>query len=121
MPLPTPSNARNALVVDDTPEQAELVELLLQRLGYAVVTVNTAEAAIVAYAALEPQIAIVDLLLPGIDGWALVTAMKRDVPGCLLLVTSVLELEEYPVVDGVLPKPFSAAELAAVLDRMFAA
>ncbi|WP_382307518.1 response regulator [Herbiconiux sp. UC225_62] len=115
------SPARNALVVDDTPDQAELVELLLERLGYVVVTVNTAEAAIAAYAELEPQLAIVDLLLPGIDGWALVTAMKRDVPECRLLVTSVLGLEEYPVVDGVLPKPFSAADLAAELDRMFAA
>lgn len=118
--MPAPRHNRHALVVDDTPDQAELVELHLTRLGYAVVTVDTAEAAITAYGELEPQIAIIDLLLPGIDGWQLVTAMKRDVPDCLLLVTSVLDLEHYPLVDGVLPKPFTGTDLANKLTTMFA-
>ncbi|MDO9396082.1 MAG: response regulator [Herbiconiux sp.] len=108
-----------ALVVDDSDDQADLLRVHLERLGYDVVVVGTAEAAIVSYRELEPAVAIIDLLLPGIDGWQLVRTMKQEVPHCVLVVTSVLGLEEFPIVDGVLPKPFTAADVATTLAALF--
>jgi CheY-like chemotaxis protein len=117
--IPTPPAPRTALVVDDSEDQGDLLRLHLGRLGYKVTVVGTAEAAISSYHRLAPAVAIVDLLLPGIDGWQLISTMKRDVPECVLVVTSVLSLEEYPLVDGVLPKPFTGADVARVLGALF--
>ncbi|MGD8196084.1 response regulator [Herbiconiux sp. P18] len=110
---------RTALVVDDSDDQGDLLRLHLERLGYQVELVTTAEAAITSYRALMPAVAVIDLLLPGIDGWQLVRTMKADVPDCVLVVTSVLGLEDFPLVDGVLPKPFTARDVARVLGTLF--
>ncbi|WP_066043989.1 response regulator transcription factor [Herbiconiux solani] len=113
------STRRTALVVDDSEDQAELLQHHLERLGYEVTVVGTAEAAITSYHRLAPAVAIIDLLLPGIDGWQLISTMKRDVPDIVLVVTSVLGLEDYPLVDGVLPKPFTARDVARVFGALF--
>ncbi|MCS5713340.1 response regulator [Herbiconiux sp. CPCC 205716] len=116
-----PVTGRIALVVDDSVDQGDLLRLHLERLGYEVALVGTAEAAIESYRRLEPAVAIIDLMLPGIDGWQLVRTMKQEVPECVLIVTSVLGLEDFPIVDGVLPKPFTAADVAATLALLFPA
>jgi CheY-like chemotaxis protein len=110
---------RTALVVDDSDDQGDLLRLHLERLGYDVELVPTAEAAITSYRSLMPAVAIIDLLLPGIDGWQLVRTMKTEAPDCVLVVTSVLGIEEFPLVDGVLPKPFTARDVARVLGALF--
>ncbi|NQX33497.1 response regulator [Herbiconiux sp. VKM Ac-2851] len=120
-PSPAPVTGRTALVVDDSADQGDLLRLHLERLGYEVVLVVTAEAAIESYRRLAPAVAIIDLMLPGIDGWQLVRTMKQEVPDCVLVVTSVLGLEEFPIVDGVLPKPFTAADVAKTLALLFPA
>nr|WP_228508666.1 response regulator [Herbiconiux sp. VKM Ac-1786] len=120
-PSSIPVTGRTALVVDDSADQGDLLRLHLERLGYDVVVVTTAEAAIDSYRRLVPAVAIIDLLLPGIDGWQLVRTMKQEVPDCVLVVTSVLGLEEFPIVDGVLPKPFTAADVARTLTPLFPA
>ncbi len=108
-----------ALVVEDSEDQGDLLRVHLRRLGYEVEVVTTAEAAIDSYRSLTPSVAIIDLLLPGIDGWELVRRMKDEAPDCVLVVTSVLGLEEFPLVDGVLPKPFTAVDVSRVLTESF--
>ena len=103
---------QSALVVDDSEDQGDLLRVHLERLGFAVAVVGTAEAAMEAYRAEAPAVAVVDLLLPGINGWQLVDTMKSEIPGTRLVVTSVLGTEDYPSVDAVLPKPFTFKQVA---------
>jgi DNA-binding response OmpR family regulator len=110
---------RSALIVDDSEDQAHLLQVHLERLGFTVSIAGTAEDAIESYRRIEPAVAVVDLVLPGMDGWQLVDAMKAEVPGSRLVVTSVLGAEEYPTADALLPKPFTFRQVAHTMDSIF--
>ena len=106
----------NVLVVEDSADQAELMRVHLQKAGCDVSLVESAEAAIVAYTHRPFDLAVVDLHLPGMNGWDLVSRIKRDRPGLAIAVTSVLDRKEYPDVRWALPKPFTKAQVRHVVD-----
>jgi CheY-like chemotaxis protein len=114
-----PHEGQSALIVDDSEDQAHLLQAHLERLGFSVSVVGTAEDAIASYRRLEPAVAVVDLLLPGMDGWQLIAAMKADVPASRLIVTSVLDAKDYPEADAVLPKPFTFKQIAQTMRSIF--
>ncbi|MFB2582471.1 response regulator [Herbiconiux sp. P15] len=116
---PAPHAGRSALIVDDSEDQAHLLQVHLERLGFSVSVVGSAEAAMDSYRRIEPTVAVVDLLLPGMNGWQLVEAMKAEVAGSRLVVTSVLDAEDYPAADAVLPKPFTFRQVARTMDTIF--
>lgn len=104
------------LIVEDSVDQAELLRLHLQGAGCDVALVGSAEDAIVAYTDCRFDLAVVDLRLPGMDGWELVRCMQRDRPALPIAVASVLERKDYPDVAWALPKPFTKAQVLHVLD-----
>lgn len=106
-----------ALVVDDSDDQAELLRRYLERAGCRVVTASTAEQALVLLADIRPDIAVIDLLLPGISGEELASRLRKTHPECLLAITSVLDTSAYPEADAVLPKPFTGAQLARIAEQ----
>jgi CheY-like chemotaxis protein len=105
------------LVVEDSDDQRELLRAYFERAGCAVATVKDAEAAISHYLVEAPELAIVDLVLPGMDGWQLVERIRTDVPGCAIAVTSVLDARDFPKADAVLPKPFTRRQVLAALKQ----
>lgn len=109
-------NPVRILVVEDSDDQRDLLRAYFEKAGCAVVTVKNAEEAIPAYQETEPELAVVDLVLPGMDGWALVEKMRADVPGCAIAVTSVLDVRKYPDTQAILPKPFTRAQILRVLE-----
>lgn len=106
-----------ALVVDDSDDQAELLRRYLERAGCRVVTASTAEQALVLLSDIRPDLAIIDLLLPGISGEDLAGRLRKSHPDCLLVITSVLDASRYPEADAVLPKPFTGAQLARIAEQ----
>jgi CheY-like chemotaxis protein len=103
------------LVVEDSEDQRELLRAYLERAGCAVVTAKNAEDAILSYEKDLPELAIVDLVLPGMDGWELVDRLRTDLPNCAIAVTSVLDERRFPEAEAVLPKPFTGAQIVQVL------
>lgn len=117
------------LVVDDEEDILELVEFNLQREGYRVKCVASGEEAIGAVQEHMPQLVILDLMLPGIDGLEVARRLKRDskteqIPIIMLTAKG----EEADVVAGLelgaddyVTKPFSprvlSARVKAVLRR----
>ena len=115
--MTTPSgNPVRVLVVEDSDDQRDLLRTYFEKAGCAVVTVENGEDAIPAYQRIEPELAIIDLVLPGMDGWALVEKMRSDVPDCAIAITSVLESRQYPQAQAILPKPFTRAQILKVLE-----
>ena len=116
-----PSNAadRPILVVDDDAKIVRLVRTYLEREGYRVITAGDGPAALEAIETHEPALVVLDLMLPELDGRAVIRAVRRDeaAGGTPILVLSargttvdrIAGLEDGA--DDYLPKPFSPAEL----------
>lgn len=72
-----PSSAR-ILVVEDTPMNLELVTDLLEAAGHAVLAATTAEAGLTLARRERPDLILMDISLPGMDGLAATRALKAD-------------------------------------------
>ncbi len=109
------------LIVEDSPEQADLLGRYSARAGYSVTTVADGEDALLACASNTPDIVIVDLVLPGMGGAELLPLLRAAAPRCAIVVTSVLDADDLPAADAILPKPFTGAQVRAALELASAA
>jgi len=66
------------LVVDDAPLNLKLTNILLRKEGYTVVTASDAEEALAVLNSIHPDLILVDIQLPGMDGLELTRRLKRD-------------------------------------------
>jgi PAS domain S-box-containing protein len=73
-----PEHAPIVLVVDDDPNARELLRRHLQRGGYAVRMAANGEEAVQLARTLQPDVVTLDVLMPQMDGWAVLSAMKED-------------------------------------------
>jgi DNA-binding response OmpR family regulator len=106
------------LIVDDEPHIVELAKLYLERDGYTVSGVGTGEAALERLGTFGPDLVILDLMLPDIDGFEVCRRMraKSDVP--ILMLTARKEDIDKIVglemgADDYSTKPFNPRELVA--------
>src|SRR5215467_1096201 len=74
-----PQDAPVVLVVDDDPNAMELLRRHLQRGGYAVRLAGAGEEAVQLARKLKPDVITLDVLMPQMDGWAVLSALKEDV------------------------------------------
>ncbi len=66
------------LIVDDNPANLKLIRVLLESEGYEVRTASDAEEALEALTTLRPRLILVDLQLPGMDGFELTRRLKAN-------------------------------------------
>ncbi len=123
LPMPTEPAAlipeRPILVVDDDAKIVRLVRTYLEREGFSVVTAADGPAALDAIETHRPALVVLDLMLPELDGRAVIRAVRRDeeagrTPIIILsargsTLDRIAGLEDGA--DDYLPKPFSPAEL----------
>lgn len=107
-----------ALVVEDAVDQAALVRRYLEREGFEVVVARDAETAIAAFDGIDPVLAVLDLLLPGISGQECARLVQERFPRCFLVISSVLDATDYPPADAALPKPITGADVHAIVERL---
>jgi DNA-binding response OmpR family regulator len=118
------------LVVEDEPRLGELLRLYLERDGHAVTVVTEGRAAIAAFDAESVDLVVLDLMLPGLNGEAVLAAIRErgDTP---VLIASAKRSDVERIAglrmgaDDYLAKPFNPHELtarvAAILRRSRAA
>ena len=106
------------LIVDDDNNIAELISLYLTKECYATKIVNDGEEALVAFSSFNPNLILLDLMLPGIDGYQVCREIrsKSYVPIIMLsdkgeIFDKVLGLELGA--DDYIMKPFDSKELVA--------
>ena len=109
------------LVVDDAPDMRQLIEDLLTEEGYAVVTAPSGGHALSVLATRIPDLVITDLLMPGMDGFALRAEMLRrpelaHVPVIVLSSFWQRPSETLDAVD-VIGKPLDLDRLLAAVER----
>jgi CheY-like chemotaxis protein len=81
-------SGRRILIVDDDVHVAETLELILLARGYKARTANSAEDAIETIASWEPELAIVDVMLPRMNGIEFGDVLRSNYPNCQLILVS---------------------------------
>jgi DNA-binding response OmpR family regulator len=66
------------LVVDDEPEITEIIEAFLDNAGYKVKVENTPNKAIELAKQLKPDLILLDIMMPGVDGYTICNRLKED-------------------------------------------
>lgn len=66
------------LIIDDEPEITEIVDVFLSNAGYKVIAKNTSVDGIKAAQKLIPDVILLDIMMPGMDGYEVCNALKND-------------------------------------------
>jgi DNA-binding response OmpR family regulator len=107
------------LIVEDEAPMAEAVAYALGREGFEVVTAADGKAALTRFEQSQPALVILDLMLPGINGWDLFAAFRKQRPGVPVIMLTARADEPDRVAglemgaDDYVTKPFSMRELVA--------
>ena len=111
------------LVVDDDAKIVRLVRTYLEREGFRVVDASDGKSALAAIALEAPALVVLDLMLPEVDGLAVVRAVRRTDRTPIVMLSArgttddrIAGLEAGA--DDYLPKPFSPAELVVRIKRV---
>ena len=106
------------LVIEDEPSVAEVVSLYLRRAGYTVAVFRDGKKALQALETMAPQLVVLDLMLPGADGWEITRWLRSrgDVP-IIMLTARREEMDRIAGLemgaDDYIVKPFSPQELVS--------
>jgi two-component system OmpR family response regulator len=109
---------KRILVVDDEPTLVATVKYNLEREGYSVTTAADGETALSYAREKRPDLVILDVMLPVIDGFEVCRLLRRDVSVPILMLTAKTEEVDRVVgleigADDYVTKPFSMRELMA--------
>jgi two-component system, OmpR family, alkaline phosphatase synthesis response regulator PhoP len=106
------------LVIDDEPSIVNLVQAYLKPEGYQVYTAADGNAGLKSARAFKPDLIILDVMLPGMDGIELLTRLRRESQAYVIMLTARTEETDKIVrlsvgADDYMTKPFSPRELVA--------
>src|SRR5207237_529441 len=114
-----PSSAgHRVLVVDDERHIVELAALYLGREGYQVESVGDGAQALTRFGQLKPDLVVLDIMLPGIDGLTVCKEIRKQSQVPIIMLTARDEVTDKVVglevgADDYLTKPFHPQELVA--------
>ena len=122
------SRKKKILVVDDEKDLTALVCLHMKMAGFEVLTANNGENALDLSREEKPDLIILDLMLPKIDGWQVCERLRQDIATQdipVIMLTARAETEDklkgFEVgADDYVTKPFSPRELVARVKRVLA-
>lgn len=117
------SQQAKVMVVDDSRELLELLDSALSAEGFEVTTVEDGEEALEVAASFKPQVVVLDLVMPGVDGLEVCRRLRKTSDAYIMMLTSKSDEVDKLVglsagADDYMTKPFSARELVARVQAM---
>jgi signal transduction histidine kinase/CheY-like chemotaxis protein len=120
--MPSEADGRDILVIEDEPSSARLLQTYLSQAGYRVRIASDGETGLALGRSAQPAAIVLDILLPGIDGWEVLRQLKsdealRDVP---VIIATVVDERGIGLALGAvdyLVKPVDPGVLVRRLDR----
>ena len=118
-------NSETILIIDDDPATTRLLEVLLTREGYNIRTENLSANAVETSKEFSPNLIILDLMMPGIDGMTVCKNMKKDpdlgdIPIIMFSAVSQAEVQTKAMEAGIneyITKPIHPNELKQRIRR----
>ena len=116
--------SKTILIVDDDPTIRDVLERYLRREGYAVRAAADGQTALQEVRSRKPDLVVLDLMLPGVDGWEICRRLRAESTLPILMLTA--RGEEYERIlglglgaDDYVTKPFSPGEVVARIQAIF--
>jgi DNA-binding response OmpR family regulator len=116
--IETRTDTKRALIIDDDPDSVDLIKLIMRNAGVDVFGAFDGHEALQKCAAYHPNIILLDLMMPGMNGWETYESLRKVSDAPVIAVSAITKKEE--VVRGLqlgfddyVTKPFFPPELAA--------
>ena len=117
--------AKKVLVVDDEPAIADLAKIKLTNAGFDVATAHSGAEALEKVASDPPDVVVLDVMMPGMDGWEVASRLKGspETERIPILMLTALGVGEEPLpaaanIDEYYTKPFEGATLVKLVRRL---
>lgn len=113
------------LVVDDNEDNAHIIRDYLEARGYPISVAYNGDEAMALFESVKPSIVLLDVMMPGRDGWQVCREMKASDAGKEIRIIMVTALQDWmdkrqaieTGADDYVEKPFELSKLAAVVAR----
>ncbi len=117
------------LVVDDEPDVVEIVRLRLERDGHIILSAPNGQAALMAAITRHPDLVVLDVMMPGLDGFEVLRRLKHGAHTADLPVIMLTAKTDFSSVaqgwslnaDNYVTKPFKVDELAQIVKDVLVA
>ena len=111
------------LVVDDELNICELLKLYLENEGYTVFTANDGQAAVTAFQQKAPDLVLLDIMLPKMDGWQVCREIRKTSSAPIIMLTAKGETDDKVAglkggADDYITKPFEMKEVLARIEAV---
>jgi signal transduction histidine kinase/DNA-binding response OmpR family regulator len=119
---PHAATARTVLVIDDDPDAAELMARALERSGFATLRAHKGGDGIELARSKQPDAITLDVMMPGMDGWSVLSVLKGDPETAKIPVVMVTMLQDRQLgyalgAADFLTKPVDSAKLRDVISK----
>ena len=115
--------AVSVLIVEDDKNIQELLQLYLEKEGYAVTVADDGIQGLAKFRAIKPDLVLLDVMMPGMDGWAVCKSIRADSDTPVIMLTAKSETEDKITglkagADDYITKPFEMREVLARIEAV---
>ena len=115
--------AISVLIVEDDNNIAELLQMYLEKEGYAVTIAPDGGQGVSKFRAIKPDLVLLDLMLPVLDGWAVCKAIRAESQAPIIMLTAKGETSDKVTglksgADDYITKPFEMNEVLARIETV---
>ena len=115
--------ATSVLVVEDERNIAELLQLYLEKEGYAVTIANDGGQGLEKFRAIQPDLVLLDVMMPVMDGWQLCRTIRAESKTPVIMLTAKSETDDKVAglksgADDYITKPFEMKEVLARIEAV---
>ena len=106
------------LIVDDEPNICEVLRTILVKEGYTAITANDGEEALAKFAAMHPDLVLLDVMMPGMNGYTVMREIQKKSNVPVILVTAKAEANDEALgldlgAEDYITKPIDKTKLLA--------
>jgi len=115
--------AISVLVVEDDRNIAELLQMYLEKEGYAVTIANDGSEGLAKFRAIKPDLVLLDVMMPVMDGWAVCKSIRAEGKTPVIMLTAKGETDDKVAglksgADDYITKPFEMKEVLARIEAV---
>ena len=115
--------AISVLIVEDDKNIAELLQLYLEKQGYAVTVAADGGQGLTKFRSIQPDLVLLDVMMPVMDGWAVCRTIRSESDTPVIMLTARAELDDKVAglrsgADDYITKPFEMREVLARIEAV---